>query len=276
MQVLDMEWEIPVSAQPLNLPPERPITSNGIHRRLSRRLQGHRRILSMPKSSSASPPATFRTAREEDARQSFIETGAVDTTHATGIKRDWTITQKAWWDAILLMHANPSVVRVALEMRIMGGSDIILSPECGNALGTCSIEILTTLDTPHNNWLRFCQKVTDKWLSYQDRSTGKRLLARPHWCKQWSFLNLPDDQGGNLKAVDWMREVGYKDEIPKFMNTLKRIGEGAGFTLDDLRARFGNRFMDSIFWDGSQSATVIARPQEHRNRFLMWLKKLFS
>jgi hypothetical protein len=30
------------------------------------------------------------------------------------VQRDWTITQKAWWDGILLMEENPSAIRIAL------------------------------------------------------------------------------------------------------------------------------------------------------------------
>jgi len=156
----------------------------------------------------------------------------------------------------------------------MGGSDIILAPQRGNALGTCSIEILSTLDTPTADWQEFCQKVADKWVSYADRSTGKRLKARPHWCKQWSFLTLPGERDVKLNAVEWIKQVGYKDEIPRFMNVLSRIGETAGFTLNDLRARFSNKFMESIFWDGA--IVPVVQPEVRRHRFLDWLKKLFN
>jgi len=285
MQVWDMEWELPIPPQPLkrenrrSLPASLPTAVESLHRRLSKK-RTHRKMFSLTKSPDVVPPATFTQAREETARQSYIESG--DTTSWTDIKRDWTITQKAWWDAILLMQANPSVVRVALEMRVMGASDILLAPQRGNTLGTTSIEVLTTFNTPADDWQAFCQRLTDKWTAYRDRSTGKRLRARPHWCKQWAFLTLQDEHGGGgkmLKAVDWMREVAYKDEIPEFLGVLRRIGEREGFRLEELRDRFGNGFLGSVFWGGK---VPVERPvemddpgRERINRFKKWLKKLF-
>ena len=64
---------------------------------------------------------------------------------------------------------------VTLEMRIMGGSDIIMAPEYGNSFGTCSIEILSLLkerkkDTDQRKerekWLKFMQEILTKWSSY--------------------------------------------------------------------------------------------------------------
>src|SRR5436190_509364 len=116
MQVSNMEWEIPIPAQAvtskrhsLPLPSTTTTKTNIFQRRLSKK--GHIRPFSISK---ITEPATSGAAKEETA--SFIETGAVTT---TGVKRDWSITQKAWWDAILQIQAEPSVVRVALEMRVM-------------------------------------------------------------------------------------------------------------------------------------------------------------
>ena len=280
MQCVSVEWEIPIPAQPLkrenrhSLPASLP--TEGPLRRLSKR--AHRKMISLSRTPDVIPPATFTQAREETARQSYIESG--DTRFSTDIKRDWTITQKAWWDTVLQMQANPSVVRVALEMRVMGHSDIIMAPQRGNVLGTTAIEILTTFNTPPEEWQGFSQKIVDKWISYRDRSTGKRLRARPHWCKQWSFLSLPDEHGGKLKAPEWMREVAYKDEIPEFLGTLRKIGERDGFRLEDLRNRFANAFLGSVFWGGKEVVERVVESddpsREKINRFKKWLKKLFS
>jgi hypothetical protein len=194
-------------------------------------------------------------------------------------KRNWTITQKAWWDGALLMEAEPGVVRLALEMRIMGGSNIILAPQRGNDFGTTCIELLTTFNTPTDDWVAFCQKTSDKWNSYTD-SKGKRLHARFHWGKQWSFLTLPDEKGSPLKSFDWLRQVAYKDEIPVFLDTLKKIGESGGFTVDDLRARFGNPWLESIFWKAPDPVITI-RPSDEvsrsiGNKIKKWLKGCFS
>ncbi|KAF4952796.1 hypothetical protein FSARC_12567 [Fusarium sarcochroum] len=55
---------------------------------------------------------------------------------------DYAPVQQAWWDAILLSYKNSDKcpMRMPLEMRIMGGSDVIMAPQRGNSLGTCSIE----------------------------------------------------------------------------------------------------------------------------------------
>ena len=277
MQVSDMEWEIPIPAQAVtskrhSLPPPSTTTSNAFQRRLSRK--GHRRPFSISK---ISEPSTTSKANNETARQSFVETGAYTN---IGVKRDWSIIQKAWWDAILQIEAEPSVVRVALEMRIMGGSNITLAPQRGNHLGTCSIEVLSTLNTTPDDWHAFCQKLANKWTSYTDPSTGRPLNTRPHWCKQWSFLSLPDHDGGWMTAPEWMRKIAYKSEIPEFLGQLKRIGVQAGFTLDDLRARFGNELLESIFWTGATVQDVGVesedKSRDRGNKFKKWLKKVFG
>lgn len=189
------------------------------------------------------------------------------------VKRDWSITQRAWWDAILMMEAEPSIVRTALEMRIMGGSDVLLAPQRGNDLGTVCIDIVTTLNTPTDDWAAFCQRLTDKWVSYKDPSTGKRLRARPHWCKQWSFLTLPDDNGLPLKATEWFRKVGYRDEIPLFMDALKNIGQGAGFTVEDLHNRFANQELESIFWGAPDPIVIMVQSDDMSRGVINKIKK---
>jgi hypothetical protein len=95
------------------------------------------------------------------------------------------MVRKAWWDAILLAykHSDRCPMRMPLEMRITGGSDIIMAPQRGNALGTCSIEVLT-LQPCASIWKPFAQQVLDAWVSYTDLD-GKFLNARPHWAKEW-------------------------------------------------------------------------------------------
>ncbi len=60
-------------------------------------------------------------------------------------RADWSICQRAWWDVIRNVYERADApLRVALEMRIMGGSDITMAPQHSNPHGTCSIEILPT------------------------------------------------------------------------------------------------------------------------------------
>jgi hypothetical protein len=190
-------------------------------------------------------------------------------------KRDWTITQKAWWDCLLLMHARPAVVRTAAEMRIMGGSNVFLSPSGGHVLGSTAIEVVTNLDTPTTEWVPFCQSLTDKWISYTDPVTKKRLTARPHWAKQWTFLTLPDESGLPVKASEWCRRVGYKEEIPAFMDALKKIALDAGVSMDDLKGRFGNRYLDSIFWGAKDVVVDVRQPDDVSEKIINKIKRWF-
>ena len=77
-----------------------------------------------------------------------------------------------------------------------------------------------------------------------------------------------------------MRNVAYKSEIPEFLGQLGRIGVQAGFTLDDLRARFGNELLESIFWTGGEVQDVVMesddKSRDRVNKLKKWLKKVFS
>jgi hypothetical protein len=178
------------------------------------------------------------------------------------------------------MHEHPAVVRTAAEMRIVGGSNVILSPSGGHIFGSTAIEVVTNLDTPTREWAPFCQKLANKWLSYTDPVTKKRLKARPHWAKQWTFLTLPDESGLPLKASDWCRTVGYKEEIPAFLDDLKTIATDAGLTMEELRTMFGNRYLDSIFWGAKDEVVELRDPdgvvEKLINRMKKWFRSCFT
>jgi hypothetical protein len=101
-------------------------------------------------------------------------------------KPDWTVVQKAWWDAIEIVYADDSApMRIALELRIMGDSDIIMAPQTRNSFGTASIEVLTTMPAADDgSWAPFAQKIADKWMSYTTQD-GALINTRPHWAKEW-------------------------------------------------------------------------------------------
>jgi hypothetical protein len=234
MRVYDMEWEIEIPSL---------VESKTVENVASE----------VPKTSK--PTATETTTGEviltADASISTEPAKPTPSTEAAAakppVKRDWNLVQKAWWDGVLLMHSSPSIVRVALEMRVMGGSQVHLAPQNGYTNGACSIEILTTPNTLPRDWEPFCQRLTDIWLNYRD-GTGNLVRARPHWCKQWDWLRMPTGDGKSLPAREWMRTVAYKDEIPLFLDGLKRIGEVQGWTVDDLRQRFGNTFFEDVLF----------------------------
>lgn len=99
---------------------------------------------------------------------------------------DFDVVRKAWWDIINLCYKDDDCpMRLTLEMRIMGGSDLIMAPQHGNRWGTASIEVLSIMDAVGDNeWLPFLQRVADLWLSYKD-ADGALLNVRPHWAKEW-------------------------------------------------------------------------------------------
>jgi hypothetical protein len=154
---------------------------------------------------------------------------------------DWSICQRAWWDVIRNVYERRDApMRVALEMRIMGGSDITLAPQRGNRFGTCSIEVLTNLRTPAREWRTFMQDVANLWMSYKDPD-GRPLNVRPHWAKQWQGIKLRD-----RPAISHLRDRAYAARIPEFRALLREIAKQGGYTARDLRV-FSNPLLDDLF-----------------------------
>ncbi|KAF5585229.1 oxidoreductase [Fusarium subglutinans] len=158
---------------------------------------------------------------------------------------DYAPVQQAWWDAILLAYENSKQcpMRMPLEMRIMGGSDVIMAPQRGNSLGTCSIEVLT-LHSAADIWEPFAQSVLDKWMALKDPSTGERLKTRPHWAKEWHGYKVD-----GKPWVERLKAVDYKDERQEFLQALAEIGKKAGWSLQDLQERFSNDLFNEFFFD---------------------------
>lgn len=99
---------------------------------------------------------------------------------------DYSIVQRAWWDIINLCYEDDDTpMRLTLELRIMGDSNIIMAPQNGNTFGTASIEVISIPDAvTDNEWVPFLQRVADLWLGYRD-AHGDLLNVRPHWAKEW-------------------------------------------------------------------------------------------
>ena len=155
-------------------------------------------------------------------------------------KPDWSIAQRAWWDVIRSVYERPDApMRIALEMRIMGGSNITMAPQHGNKFGTCAIEVLTNQATPRSEWTRFMQDIADLWMSYKDPS-GRPLNVRPHWAKQWQDVTLRDSP-----AIDYLRDHAYAARIPKFRAGLRAIATQGGYTAADLRM-FSTPVLDEL------------------------------
>ncbi|PVF94943.1 hypothetical protein CPB86DRAFT_712145 [Serendipita vermifera] len=163
--------------------------------------------------------------------------------------RDYEMIQRAWWDGISAMYEKQkdAPVRVALEMRLMGGSDVILSPQYGNQFGTVSIEVLTHSGTPPKVWADFKQYIADKWTSYTDQD-GKPLLARPHWAKEWSGLKV---HGGPIE--EYMRNVAYRSAFADFRQVFTGIVERRGSSVAETLKIFGNDTMTNLIFSGHVS-----------------------
>ncbi|KAJ6566778.1 hypothetical protein B0H19DRAFT_713862 [Mycena capillaripes] len=174
---------------------------------------------------------------------------------------DFSVVQRAWWDAINLVYApeytasthKTSPMRLTLELRIMGSSDMILAPQRGNNHGTASIEVLTVPDAAADKeWAGFAQQIADKWMALQD-GNGKVLNVRPHWAKEWDGLKMGPEVGGKkgperMEARKFLREVAYKDAIPEFVEILKEIGQGQGWGLEEVKERFSNELWDELMF----------------------------
>ncbi|GME42994.1 putative FAD-binding type 2 protein [Neofusicoccum parvum] len=169
-------------------------------------------------------------------------------------KPDFSVVQRAWWDAINVVYAREysgagashrtAPMRLTLELRIMGASDLLLAPQRGNAPhGTASIEVLTVPDADADaEWAGFAQKVVDRWMALRDAS-GARLNVRPHWAKEWEGLRLGEER---LPARRFLREVAYKDAIPEFVAALAEIGGAQGWGVEEVRERFSNEMWDEV------------------------------
>ena len=185
---------------------------------------------------------------------------------------DWSVIQRAWWDAIKLVYelsgkkppqgffkrvaqifkrspvgdTRRTPMRLTLELRIMGGSKLHMAPQAGNKY-TASIEVLTVPDAQNDGeWQDFMQQLIGKWMSYTD-ATGKKLNVRPHWAKEWESLKF-GEAGKQIDAREYLRTISYKDAIPEFKETLATIGNEHGWTLKDIQARFSNELWDKIVY----------------------------
>ncbi|CUS13937.1 unnamed protein product [Tuber aestivum] len=159
-------------------------------------------------------------------------------------KPDWTVAQRAWWDAIDAVYADPKApMRVALEMRIMGDSDVIMAAQTNNKFGTVSIEVLTSMAAAAEGvWEPFVQEIATRWMNYTGPDGGY-LNTRPHWAKEWD--------GMKVRGTPWkqyLRETSYKDEIPAFKDALAQIGQAQGWGLQDLKDRFSVPLLDDLFF----------------------------
>lgn len=138
---------------------------------------------------------------------------------STNGQTDYRLCNRAWNDAIDVVHSfgDESPLRLTLEMRIMGDSDILLAAQHGNKFGTISIEVVTTMTVPFELWIRFVQQLINRWFEYKNPHTGEYLNVRPHLSKEWFYGDL---RVRNETMIDYVHRV-YDTPMKQFK---ERIG----------------------------------------------------
>ena len=113
---------------------------------------------------------------------------------------DWSIVSRAWWDAVELIQRSEEkgvfAVDMALELRVMGGSDVLMAPQFGNKHGTLSIEPVSTRIVHKEVWEDFKEELAKVWMSYRDFD-GSLLLSRVHWAKESPRVVTIDEVGAS-------------------------------------------------------------------------------
>ncbi|KAG4260217.1 hypothetical protein FPRO03_02040 [Fusarium proliferatum] len=178
---------------------------------------------------------------------------ALDSKKGKPNERDYTNVRRAWWDVIKTCYANAktSPMRMPMEMRIMGSSEVTLAPQRGNKLGTCAIGILT-LEAVSDIWVPYAQQVLDKWTSYKTNE-GKPVVVKPHWAKEWYMYKV-----GGKPWVEKLVKEDYKEEIAEFQALMAAIGKKHGWTLGDIKRTFSNDVLDNTFLGG----VATSQPQQ--------------
>ncbi|KAB8302050.1 hypothetical protein EYC80_005502 [Monilinia laxa] len=168
---------------------------------------------------------------------------------------DYKPIRQAWWDIIQLCYRDSETpMRLTLELRIMGDSDLILAPQRGNRWGTASIEILSVPDAvTDEEWAPFCQEVVDLWAGLRGAMVvgGKEepLNVRPHWAKEWEGVRIR-----GVSAREYLRGRAYREEMGEFRAVLGEIGGEQGVGVRELKERFSNELWDYLVFEGMGKA----------------------
>lgn len=177
---------------------------------------------------------------------------------------DWSLCQRAWWDAIACVYEEERQenfpLRLALEMRVMGGSNVLMAPQYGNQR-TCSIEVVTPTMVDEHDWTNFVQKVLNKWSSYTDEH-GQPLKIRPHWAKrhEGGLTHLNPLTGVNTPMREYLKQDAFAQQIPLFLKQLEAICKAGGYELSDIAGLFSNEFLRDFFNHPNYNYRIAAAP----------------
>jgi len=126
-----------------------------------------------------------------------------------GNEPDLDFVRQLWWIGVNLIEdykrCDKYPVRIALEMRLMGGSKALLAPQYGNKY-TCAIEVLSLLDN-HDEFLEFAEKLVNLWYDF---SSANNARFRLHWGKGWTKIKGVD-------YIDFLR-ANMAPELAAFKN----------------------------------------------------------
>ena len=158
---------------------------------------------------------------------------------------DWSIVSRAWWDAVDLIEKSEAegvfAVDMALELRIMGGSNVLMAPQYGNKHGTLAIEPVSTRIVHKEIWEDFKEKLAKVWMSYKDFD-GTPLLSRVHWAKE-SPRSITID-GAKQDTVEYWHNI-YQDNMDKLFTILDSLNDN--ISVQDIFNLFSNKYLDNLF-----------------------------
>ena len=178
-----------------------------------------------------------------------------------GTEPDWSIVSRAWWDAVDLIQKSEErgvfAVDMTLELRIMGGSEVVMAPQHGNKHGTLAIEPVSTRIVHRGVWEDFKQELAKTWMNYKDWD-GTPLKSRVHWAKE-SPRSVHID-GEEIDTVEYWQRL-YQPNMDELFRQLAGLREGV--SVADLQSVFSNHYLDQLFrphW--LQAGVELERRQE--------------
>ena len=137
--------------------------------------------------------------------------------------------------------AGVFAVDMALELRIMGGSNVLMAPQYGNKHGTLAIEPVSTRIVHKEVWEDFKEELAKVWMSYTDHD-GTPLLSRVHWAKE--SPRSVTINGVKQDTVEHWHHI-YQDNMDQLFNILDSLSDN--ISVQDIFNLFSNQYLDSLF-----------------------------
>ena len=158
---------------------------------------------------------------------------------------DWSIVSQAWWDAVDLIEKSEKdgvfAVDMALELRVMGGSNVLMAPQFGNKHGTLAIEPVSTRIVHKEVWEDFKEELAKVWMNYKDYD-GTPLLSRVHWAKESPRSVTIDDVKHD--TIEYWQKI-YGQNMIQFFSILDSLSEDV--YIQDIFNLFSNKYLDKLF-----------------------------